>query len=149
MSTDFPDGSIQCSCGRTFAQLNAHTNHQRTCKKRKKNLSSALAKAKLTWDNRKRRRTDDSLGEPSGHSGTSVIPNPPDASHVSCNPFQGDGLELSHHEINSQNVSAINEFSGFTGDDTRCRPRLLIHRFQWNKQSLQSLQTMTRQSEMI
>ena len=63
------DDHIQCSCGRTFAQLNAYTNHQRTCKKRKKGLSSVLAKAKLVWDDRKRRRTTSgNVGEHVGFS---------------------------------------------------------------------------------
>ncbi|KAG1814221.1 hypothetical protein EV424DRAFT_1326059, partial [Suillus variegatus] len=44
----------QCTCGRSFAQLNAYANHQRTCKKRKKHLSNALAKAKELWTTRKR-----------------------------------------------------------------------------------------------
>ncbi|KIM51965.1 hypothetical protein SCLCIDRAFT_142181 [Scleroderma citrinum Foug A] len=64
MSTDYTDGNvIQCSCGRTFAQLSAYTNHQRTCKKRKKRLSGALAKAKLAWDNRKRRHMSGNADE--------------------------------------------------------------------------------------
>ena len=137
MSTDFSDDGIQCSCGRVFAQLNAHTNHQRTCKKRKKNLSSALAKAKLAWDNRKRRRTDDNLGEAGGHSSISAIPNLPYINHASGHRPQENGLELSPHEINtSQSVScATDQFGGLTENNTHCRPRLLVHRFQWDKQS--------------
>lgn len=46
--------STVCTCGRSFAQLNAYANHQRTCKKRKKHLSDALAKAKEIWTTRKR-----------------------------------------------------------------------------------------------
>ena len=119
MSTDVPDSSIQCSCGRDFTQLNAYTNHQWTCKKRKKNLSSALARAKLAWDNRKRRRTD-SLVEPGGHSGTSGIPNSPDTRHVSGHQNQENGLEYglesSRLEIDSQNVSVTNQFGGLTNE---------------------------------
>jgi hypothetical protein len=48
-----------CTCGRSFAQLNAYANHQRTCKKRKKHLSNALAKAKEVWTARKRPRRED------------------------------------------------------------------------------------------
>jgi hypothetical protein len=48
--------SERCVCGRTFSQPYALTNHQRTCKKRKSRLSSALAKAKDLWVNRKRPR---------------------------------------------------------------------------------------------
>ncbi|KIM59251.1 hypothetical protein SCLCIDRAFT_27508 [Scleroderma citrinum Foug A] len=104
MLTDYMDGNvIQCSCGRTFAQLSAYTNHQRTCKKRKKRLSGALAKAKLTWDNRKRRRMSGNADEHSGYSGTSGIPGPLDTDHVG-----GQGrpqeleLEFSHSETNRQ-----------------------------------------------
>jgi hypothetical protein len=48
-----------CTCGRGFAQLNAYGNHQRTCKKRKKHLSNALAKAKELWTARKRPRREE------------------------------------------------------------------------------------------
>ena len=48
--------SERCVCGRTFSQPYALTNHQRACKKRKSRLSSALAKAKEFWVNRKRPR---------------------------------------------------------------------------------------------
>ena len=146
MSTDFPHSSIQCPCGRIFTQLNAYTNHQQICKKRKKSLSSALAKAKSAWDNRKRRRTGDSLGEPGRHSGISAIPNPPDTGHVSRHQPQENGLELSRYETNSQSVCATNQIGGLTEDNARYRPRLLIHQFQWGKQSPP---TMPRQSDMM
>jgi hypothetical protein len=55
--------STICKCGRSFAQLNAYANHQRTCKKRKKYLSSALAKAKEVWTTRKRPRREDERNE--------------------------------------------------------------------------------------
>ncbi|KAG2741806.1 hypothetical protein P692DRAFT_201726163 [Suillus brevipes Sb2] len=53
----------QCTCGRSFAQLNAYANHQRTCKKRKKHLSNALAKAKELWTTRKRPCREDKRDE--------------------------------------------------------------------------------------
>ncbi|OJA16060.1 hypothetical protein AZE42_08300 [Rhizopogon vesiculosus] len=43
-----------CTCGRSFTHLNAYGNHQWMCKKRKKHLSNALAKAKEAWIARKR-----------------------------------------------------------------------------------------------
>ena len=87
MSADYTDcGAIRCSCGRAFAQLNAYTNHQWTCRKRKKHLSSALAKAKSIWDNRKKRRTGDSAGE---HGGTSRV--------VGHQPLE-NGLEFSYDD---------------------------------------------------
>lgn len=48
----------RCVCGRTFSQPYALTNHQRSCKKRKSRLSSALAKAKDLWTSRKRPRSN-------------------------------------------------------------------------------------------
>jgi hypothetical protein len=53
-----------CKCGRSFAQLNAYANHQRTCKKRKKYLSNALTKAKEVWAARKRPCREDERDEP-------------------------------------------------------------------------------------
>ncbi|KAG2045967.1 hypothetical protein BDR06DRAFT_1040545 [Suillus hirtellus] len=55
-----------CTCGRGFSQLNAYANHQRTCKKRKKHLSNALAKAKEIWTARKRLCREDGCDEPAG-----------------------------------------------------------------------------------
>ena len=83
MLTDYTDGNvIQCSCGRIFAQLSAYTNHQCTCKKRKKCLLGALVKAKLAWDNRKKRCTGDNADEHGGDSGTSGISNLLNTNHV-------------------------------------------------------------------
>jgi hypothetical protein len=48
--------SQNCRCGRSFSQDYALTNHQRTCQKSKKRLSSALAKAKQLWTGRKKPR---------------------------------------------------------------------------------------------
>ena len=100
MSTDYTDSNaIQCSCGRAFSQLSAYTNHQRICKKRKKRLSGVLAKAKLVWDNRKKRRTGDNVNEHGGYSGTGDVPNPLDTNQVGGQgrPQEMD-LEVSHHE---------------------------------------------------
>ena len=77
-------------------QLNAYTNHRRTCKKRKKGLSSALAKAKLVWGDRKRRRTtSDNVGEHVGSSG--VIPCVPDLPDVH------DGHQLQGNDFQKVN----------------------------------------------
>lgn len=105
MSTDYSDGNmIQCSCGRTFTQLNVYTNHHQTCKKIKKNLSSALAKAKEVWDNREKRCTGDSVGECSNSSGISDVVNPPETTHTGEHPSL-ESLEYTHDEINQQCVS--------------------------------------------
>ncbi|KAG2056121.1 hypothetical protein BDR06DRAFT_981565 [Suillus hirtellus] len=55
--------STICKCGRSFAQLNAYANHQRTCRKRKKYLSNALVKAKEVWTARKRPCREDERDE--------------------------------------------------------------------------------------
>ncbi|KAG1834273.1 hypothetical protein EV424DRAFT_1341549 [Suillus variegatus] len=52
-----------CKCGRSFAQLNAYANHQRTCKEREKYLSNALVKAKEVWTARKRPCREDERDE--------------------------------------------------------------------------------------
>jgi hypothetical protein len=44
----------QCTCGRSFTQLNVYVNHQRTCKRWKKHLPNALSKAKELWTTKKR-----------------------------------------------------------------------------------------------
>jgi Plavaka transposase len=46
-----------CSCGREFTQPGSLRNHQKTCKKSKKRLTIALAKAKELIAGRKRRET--------------------------------------------------------------------------------------------
>src|SRR5262245_7327775 len=45
-----------CVCGRSFSQLNAFSNHSRSCLKSKKRLSTVLDKAKQQWSSNKRRR---------------------------------------------------------------------------------------------
>lgn len=47
--------SQTCHCGRVFSQTYAFTNHERTCKKSRKRLSNALAKAKQFYQAKKRR----------------------------------------------------------------------------------------------
>ena len=91
MSID--DNGIQCSCGRFFAQLNAYTTDQRTCKRRKRQLSSVLAKVKLIWNNRRKRHTSDSVGE---HG---------DTGHVERQQPKENGLNFLHG-TNGRNVSA-------------------------------------------
>lgn len=113
MSTDYMDkNAIQCSCGQTFAQLSAFTNHQRTCKKRKKCLSGALVKAKLVWDNRKKRHTSDNPDEYGDYSGTSGVPSPLDTNHISRQHHpQEKEKENSHNKTNQQSVSAHRSIS--------------------------------------
>lgn len=58
MDVDFePHPSLQltCACGRTFAQLNALSNHRRSCMKAKKRLIDALSSAREANVQRKRR----------------------------------------------------------------------------------------------
>ena len=92
MSAHYTDcaEAIQCSCGRGFPQLSAYTNHQRTCKKRKRHLSNALAKAKLAWGNRKKLHTGDTAGE---HG---------DSSHASGHGHQENSSGFSHDGVGEQ-----------------------------------------------
>lgn len=46
----------ECCCGRTFLQTNAYSNHQKSCKKTKTRLSSALSSARDNWQRRKKAR---------------------------------------------------------------------------------------------
>jgi hypothetical protein len=65
-----------CLCGRQFFQVSALKNHQRSCQRSKKRLSSALAKAKDVWTIKKRMRIDGP--DPNGTShqmGSSSIQN--------------------------------------------------------------------------
>ena len=121
MSAHYTDCAqvIQCSCGRGFPQLSAYTNHQWTCKKRKRHLSNALAKAKLAWGNRKKLHTGGTAGEhddsshASGHgqqensSGFSHdgVGEQGDTSGDSQQP-RGNGLEFSPNGTNPPNVRA-------------------------------------------
>lgn len=58
--------SLTCTCGRSFAQHNALSNHQRYCQKSKRRLSGALNKFKDLVDSRKRRRVDAGNSDLSG-----------------------------------------------------------------------------------
>jgi hypothetical protein len=52
MDGDYGSGrsQLQChSCGKTFAQQNAFSNHLRSCKKDKSRLQMALAGARKVW----------------------------------------------------------------------------------------------------
>lgn len=49
----------QCYCGRRFEQTNAFSNHQRSCKKAKTRLSSALDGAKEKWYQKKKARIEE------------------------------------------------------------------------------------------
>lgn len=49
---DYPQ---ECLCGRTFSQVNAMSNHRRTCKKSKSRLSSMLTDAQENWRRKKAR----------------------------------------------------------------------------------------------
>lgn len=78
------DAALQheCCCGRVFLQTNAYGNHQKSCKKTRTRLSSALSSARDSWQRIKRARTvgpseeshqpelaSASLPQPSGNSG--------------------------------------------------------------------------------
>lgn len=47
--------ALPCTCGRTFLQHSALTNHQRTCPRTKKHLATALLVAKEQFESKKRR----------------------------------------------------------------------------------------------
>jgi hypothetical protein len=54
------EGSLQCpACRRIFSAEHSFNSHQRACKKGKKRLSGALAKAKELWVATKRRRLEE------------------------------------------------------------------------------------------
>lgn len=93
--------STVCRCGRSFAQLNAYANHQRTCKKRKKYLSNALSKAKELWTTRKRPRREVGCDEPLGSTApTTLVPD----GATSMSPA-GEGrepLQLEHSFVASE-----------------------------------------------
>ena len=63
-----------CLCGREFFQVSALKNHQRSCQRSKKRLSSALAKAKDVWTSKKRKRIEGP--DPNSHQmGSSSMQN--------------------------------------------------------------------------
>ena len=45
-----------CICGKEFAQVNGLNNHLRTCKIKRKRVSTGLARAKEAWMARKHKR---------------------------------------------------------------------------------------------
>lgn len=49
------NSSLTCSCGRVFGQLNALSNHRRSCRTAKKRLSDALSSAKEAFQAKRRR----------------------------------------------------------------------------------------------
>lgn len=78
MDSDLP---YECNgCERTFAQINALSNHQRTCKKSKTRLSSALASARENWVRLKKARISGSseglLSTPSSVLSSACPPAP-------------------------------------------------------------------------
>ena len=50
-----PAWSGECMCGRTFSSPSGYTNHQRSCSKMKKRLSSCLEKARDALSQAKKR----------------------------------------------------------------------------------------------
>lgn len=63
-------------CGHVFTQLNTFNIHQRNCKKGRKRLAGALAKARELWSTRKRRRidtTDADVPSPCGHTSAEAM----------------------------------------------------------------------------
>lgn len=58
-STDDNQFRYLCICGRSFSQAGGLKNHQRSCSRSKKCLTSALAKAKEVWRPQKKRRLQD------------------------------------------------------------------------------------------
>lgn len=73
-----------CLCGRVFTQQSALTNHQRTCSKSKKRLSSTLDRAKTLLSSKRRRieQVPSGLGEVLLDSPESCSPLPTVSSQV-------------------------------------------------------------------
>jgi hypothetical protein len=115
--------SETCHCGRVFSQTYAFTNHERTCKKSKKRLSDALAKAKQIYQAKKRRvcvpdaevdasTQRDAIAsqlEPTAGFGTTVRAAEPDVVvpepdiHVRCAAYF---LTWPHHNMKSRRPSS-------------------------------------------
>lgn len=91
---------LNCSCGRTFSNLTALGNHQNACKKNKKRLSNALAKARNLLADRKRKAQSQDADQHASISSTSVA----------------------EHDINSE--VRTKRYHGMTID------RNVLHRFQ-------------------
>jgi hypothetical protein len=124
--------STICTCGRSFAQLNAYANHQRTCNKRKKHLSDALAKAKELWTTRKRPCREGRHDEPLGF--TPPVTSLTRDAGIGTWPA-GEGQEPEHEFATSELSSAQTTFLGVecNPDSIECNVSL---RYQ---QSLQSI----------
>ena len=59
IAMDMPPAWCQvCVCGRTFSVLQAYTFHKCSCQKAKKQLSTALDKAKEVWQSKKHRKIE-------------------------------------------------------------------------------------------
>lgn len=68
MDDDYSPGrsQLQCrSCGKTFAQQNAFSNHLRSCEKNKSRLQTALAGARKVWAEGQSRNKRPKLTHPS------------------------------------------------------------------------------------
>lgn len=97
----------QCCCGRGFLQPNAFSKHQKSCKKSKTRLSSALDSAKENWNRLKKARLEarETLNpaSPTSHStSTSTDTGPPvDATQLETQPIQG------HEEPQTRAVETI------------------------------------------
>jgi hypothetical protein len=71
-----------CICGRTFALPQAYTYHKRSCQKSKKRLASALERARVVWQAKKRRKIEDkaekealALAGPPNIMDSELVPN--------------------------------------------------------------------------
>lgn len=72
---------LECYCGRTFLQTNAYSNHQKTCKKTKARLSSALFDARDNWQRLKRARTVVDPLQPGQTNGSPPVQLSPTSAH--------------------------------------------------------------------
>lgn len=76
---------LECCCGRTFLQTNAYSNHQKSCKKTKTRLSSALFGARDTWQRLKRARTVVEPPQPGQINGLPPVQKSPTPAHLTIN----------------------------------------------------------------
>ena len=73
-----------CVCGRVFSDLGAFTRHEKGCRKGKKRLSSALAKAKEIYQAKKAKLT--AAGSRSSLDGDNAGPSSSTANDPSTTP---------------------------------------------------------------
>jgi hypothetical protein len=66
--------ALPCTCGRTFLQHSALTNHQRTCSRTKKRLATALLVAQEQFEAKKRRRLEARAPASASHFGVELRP---------------------------------------------------------------------------